>query len=215
MEKRNRIIAIGLICIGFLMLSGKWINFLTIVALLLLILGIYRIRNGDIKKGNIFLGIGAVLILLDHLILVVAISLISLGLFYGKSKRLHPNEGFVQKMSFMSNFDWDQSPWVMRSMSVWHVLGESDIDLSLGMPEERETTIVFQGVMGDMDLNIPDYYGVEIEAFVLFGSIDFDGKKDSGMMNRLTWKSANYDNSDYKVKVAVSYIVGDIDIRLI
>ncbi|WP_246168308.1 cell wall-active antibiotics response protein LiaF [Paenibacillus antarcticus] len=215
MGKRNRIIAIGMICIGMLMLSGKWISFLSLVALLLLLFGIYKIRNGDIKKGYTFLAIGAILILLDNLILVVAISLISLGLFYGKSKKMHPNEGFIQKMSFMSNFDWDQSPWVMKSMSVWHVLGESDLDLSLGMPEERETIIVFQGVMGDMDLDIPDYYGVEIEAFVLFGSIDFDGKKDSGMMNRLTWKSANYMDTDYKVKVIVSYIVGDIDIRLI
>ena len=215
MGKRNRIIAIGMICIGMLMLSGKWISFLSLVALLLLLFGIYKIRNGDIKKGYTFLAIGAVLILLDNLILVVAISLISLGSFYGKSKKSHPNEGFIQKMSFMSNFDWDQSPWVMKSMSVWHVLGESDLDLSLGMPEERETVIVFQGVMGDMDLDIPDYYGVEIEAFVLFGSIDFDGKKDSGMMNRLTWKSANYMDTDYKVKVIVSYIVGDIDIRLI
>ncbi|OAB48623.1 hypothetical protein PBAT_02835 [Paenibacillus antarcticus] len=204
-----------MICIGMLMLSGKWISFLSLVALLLLLFGIYKIRNGDIKKGYTFLAIGAILILLDNLILVVAISLISLGLFYGKSKKMHPNEGFIQKMSFMSNFDWDQSPWVMKSMSVWHVLGESDLDLSLGMPEERETIIVFQGVMGDMDLDIPDYYGVEIEAFVLFGSIDFDGKKDSGMMNRLTWKSANYMDTDYKVKVIVSYIVGDIDIRLI
>ena len=215
MGKRNRIIAIGMICIGMLMLSGRWISFLSLVALLLLLFGIYKIRNGDIKKGYTFLAIGAVLILLDNLILVVAISLISLGLFYGKSKKSHPNEGFIQKMSFMSNFDWDQSPWVMKSMSVWHVLGESDLDLSLGMPEERETIIVFQGVMGDMDLDIPDYYGVEIEAFVLFGSIDFDGKKDSGMMNRLTWRSANYADTDYKVKVIVSYIVGDIDIRLI
>lgn len=214
MEKRNRIIAIGLICIGMLILSGKWISFFTIVALFFLLLGIYKIRNGELKKGYRYLGIGAVLILLDHLVLVVAISLISLGLFYGKSKKMQPKEGFMQKMSFMSNFDWDQSPWVMRSMSVWHVLGESDIDLSLGMPEERETVIVFQGVFGDMDLDIPDYYGVEIEAFVLFGSIDFDGKKDSGMMNRLTWRSTNYVESDYKVKLMVSYIAGDIDIRL-
>ncbi|WP_438349143.1 cell wall-active antibiotics response protein LiaF [Paenibacillus sp. FA6] len=214
MGKRNRIIAIGLIGIGLMMLFGKWMSFLTIVALLLLLLGVYRIHNGDIKKGYIFLGIGAGLILLDHLILIVAICLISLGLFYGKSKKIQTKENFLQKTSFMSNFDLDQSPWVMRSMSVWHVLGESDLDISLAMPEEKETVIMFQGVMGDIDLDIPDYYGVEIEAFVVFGSINFDGKKDSGMMNRFSWKSTNYIDSDYKVKFIVSYIVGDLDIRL-
>jgi lia operon protein LiaF len=214
MENKKRMIAVGLIGIGLLMLVGKWVSFLTIVALLLLLLGIHRIHNGNIKKGYIFLGIGAGLILLDHLILVVAICLISLGLFYGKSKKVQPTESFLQKASFMSNFDWDHSPWVMRSMSIWHVLGESDLDLSLAMPEEPETVIIFQGVMGDMDLDIPDYYGVEIDAFVLFGSISFDGKKDSGMMNQFTWKSPNYTESDYKVKFIVSYMAGDLDIRL-
>ncbi|MHA0858167.1 cell wall-active antibiotics response protein LiaF [Paenibacillus sp. CMAA1364] len=214
MDKKKRTMAIVLIAFGALILFGKWISFLTIVALLLLVLGVYRILHGRIKKGYILLSVGAGLILLDHLILIVAICLISLGLFYAKSKKIHIKENFMQKTSFMSNFDWDQSPWVMKSMSVWHVLGESDLDVSLAMPEDKETVIMFQGIMGDMDMDIPDYYGIEIEAFVLFGSINFDGKQDSGMMNRLTWKSVNYVDSEYKVKFVVSYILGDLDIRL-
>ncbi|AJS60098.1 cell wall-active antibiotics response protein LiaF [Paenibacillus sp. IHBB 10380] len=214
MEKRNRIIAMCLISVGFLMLFGKLMDFFTIVALLFIVLGIYKIRGGNFQKGYLFMGIGAALILLDHFFLVIAICLISLGLFYAKAKREQPKEGFIQKLSFMSHFDWDQAPWVMRNTSVWHVLGEADLDLSLGMPEDKQTVMMFQGIMGDMDMTIPEYYGVEIEAFVLFGSIDFDGNKDSGMMNRISWKSPNYSSSEYKIKFIVSYLVGDMDIRL-
>ncbi|MNJ56935.1 hypothetical protein D3C77_525030 [compost metagenome] len=58
-------------------------------------------------------------------------------------------------------------------------------------------------------------YGVDIEAFVLFGKIDFREENTTGMMNRLYWKSPQYEQSEYKVKIVMSYLVGDIDIKLV
>lgn len=81
MDKRNRLIAIGLIGIGCLMIFGRWIGFFSIVALLFLLLGIYRTTSGRVKQGYTLLGVGAVLLLLDHLLLVLGICLISLGMF--------------------------------------------------------------------------------------------------------------------------------------
>ncbi|MDR9855902.1 cell wall-active antibiotics response protein LiaF [Paenibacillus sp. VCA1] len=214
MEKRNRLIALILIGVGLLMLVGRWVGFFTIVALLFLLMGVYAIRGGKVKRGYRLLAVGAILLVLDHLMIVLGIALLSLGFFFIKAKKVQPKEGFIQKQNFSSNFDWDQQPWVMRSMSVWHVLGEADLDLSLAIPEDRETVMMFQGIMGDMDLQIPEYYGVEIEAFVLFGSIDFRGHRDNGMMNRLNWKSPNYETSEQKVKFIFSYLVGDLDIDI-
>ncbi|GAB6987955.1 cell wall-active antibiotics response protein LiaF [Paenibacillus pini] len=214
MERRNQVIALILVGVGLLMLVGRWISFFTIVALLFLLLGIYTIRGGKIKRGYRLLAVGAILLLVDHLILVLGIIFISLGLFFRKAKKIQPKADFIQKQSFMSSFDWDMSPWVMRSQSVWHVLGEADIDLSLALPEDRYTVMMFQGIMGDVDIDIPDYYGVEIEASILFGSIEFKGQRENGMMNRLSWKSGNYDTSEYKVKFVISYLIGDVDISI-
>lgn len=213
MDKRNRMLAIGLIGIGCMMIFGKWLGFFSIVALLLLLLGIYRTTSGKVKQGYRLLGVGAVLLLLDHLLLVLAICLISLGMFFVKSKRMQRRGGFMQKQSFSSRFDWDLSPWVMRSLSAWHVLGEADVDLSLAMAEDQETVMLFQGIFGDMDIHLSEDYGVEIEAFVLFGSIEFGSHRDTGMLNRLNWKSANYDSCEQKVKFNISYIMGDLDVR--
>ncbi|AIQ32290.1 MULTISPECIES: cell wall-active antibiotics response protein LiaF [Paenibacillus] len=213
MDKRNRLIAIGLIGVGCLMIFGKWIGFFSIVALLFLLLGIYRTTSGKVKQGYKLLGIGAVLLLLDHLLLVLGICLISLGMFFVKSKRMQRKAGFMQKQSFSSRFDWDLSPWVMRSLSAWHVLGEADVDLSLAMAEEQETIMLFQGIFGDVDILMSEDYGVEIEAFVLFGSIESGSHRDTGMLNRLNWKSPNYDSSEHKVKFNISYLMGDLDIR--
>lgn len=211
---RNRWIAVGLISLGFIMLFGRWFGFFTIVALLLMFAGVLQIRHGHVKKGYILLGVGAVLLLLEHLMLIIGISLISLGIFYGKSKRAHTTTKYVQKQNFMSNFDWDGAPWVMRSLSVWHVLGEADVDLSLALPEERQTVLMFHGMLGDIDLMIPDYYGVEIEASILFGSIHMDDRKETGILNRVRYKSPNYETSEYKVKFIVSYLGGDLNIRM-
>ncbi|WP_379138635.1 cell wall-active antibiotics response protein LiaF [Paenibacillus sp. sgz500958] len=213
MDKRNRLIAIGLIGIGCLMIFGKWIGFLSFVALLFLLLGIYRTTSGKIKQGYTLLGIGAVLLLLDHLVLVLGVCLISLGMFFSKSKKLQHKHGFTQKQNFSSRFDWDQAPWVMRSLSAWHVLGEADLDLSLAIAEDKDTVLLFQGIFGDVDIHLSEDYGVEIEAFVLFGSIEFGNQRDTGMMNRLNWKSPNYESSENKVKFSVSYLMGDLDVR--
>ncbi|MNJ60305.1 hypothetical protein D3C77_560270 [compost metagenome] len=57
-------------------------------------------------------------------------------------------------------------------------------------------------------------YGVEIEAFVLFGQIDCNEQKETGMLNRIYWKSPNYEHRDQKVKIIISYLVGNVDIHL-
>lgn len=214
MEKRNRLIAIGLIGFGCLMIFGRWIGFFSIVALFFLLLGAYRTTTGKVKQGYTLLGIGAIMLLLDHLVLVLGICLVSLGMFLAKSKRMQRKAGFMQKQNFSSRFDLDRAPWVMHSLSAWHVLGEADLDLSLALAEDKETVLLFQGIFGDMDIQLADGYGVEIEAFVLFGSIDFGSQRDTGMMNRLNWKSANYETSEYKVKFSISYLMGDLDVRL-
>lgn len=213
MDKRSRMIAIGLIGIGCIMIFGRWIGFFSIVALLFLLLGIYRTTTGKVKQGYTLLGIGAVMLLLDHLVLVLGICLLSIIIFYRRSKRLQKAR-FTQKQNFSSRFEWDRFPWVMQSLSAWHVLGEADLDLSLAMAEDRETVMLFHGIFGDLDLQLSDGYGVEIEAFVLFGSIDFGNQRDTGMLNRLNWKSPNFESSEHKVKFNISYLIGDLDVRL-
>ncbi|WP_178023734.1 cell wall-active antibiotics response protein LiaF [uncultured Paenibacillus sp.] len=215
MDTRKRFLAIGLIGFGVLLIFGKWLSFFTIVALLFLVFGIYKIRQGEqVKTGYILLAIGGGMILLDHFMLVLAILMISLGYYYAKIRKTQPQGNYVQKQNITSSIRWDRDPWSLRNTSMWHVLGELDIDLSLAMVEGGHNVLMFQGIVGDVDLAIPEDYGVEIEAFVLFGQIDFSQDKETGMLNRLYWKSPNYEFRDQKVKIIISYLVGDVDIRL-
>ncbi|MFD3260251.1 cell wall-active antibiotics response protein LiaF [Paenibacillus lentus] len=215
MDRHRSLLAIGLIGLGVFIIFGQWLSFFTIVAFLILGYGIYMIRRGDdVKVGYILLAIGGGIILLNHLMLVIAILMISLGLYYAKMKKTHPQGNHVQKQNITSSIHWDRDPWTLRNTSMWHVLGEVNIDLSLAMVEDQNNVLMFQGIVGDIDLIVSEDYGVEIEAFVLFGQVDLDEEKETGMLNRIYWKSPNYEQRDQKVKIIISYLVGNVDIHL-
>ncbi|GGA48338.1 cell wall-active antibiotics response protein LiaF [Paenibacillus physcomitrellae] len=215
MRDRTRMWAITLMMIGIALIAFRWMGFFTIVALVLLVYGVYKIRQGDnVRTGYILLTVGSGIILLDHLLLVITILAISLGVFYAKARKARPDRDYMQKHNFVQSIHWDRDPWVLRNIGMMHVLGELDVDLSLAIVEDGDHILMFQGVVGDLDLVLSEDYGVEIDAFVFFGRIGLGRESDTGLMNRIHWRSPNYEQSEQKVKIIVSYLVGDVDIRI-
>ncbi len=213
MENRNRNLGLALIALGIFILMSRWISFLTLAALVLLFLGIRQIRANEVKQGNALLLIGTILLLIDHFTLVIGMIFLSLGLFYIKSKRVHGDDHYFQKQSFMANIKWNREPWILQDMSLWHVIGEINLDLSLAILEEDESIIVLQGGYGDIHISIPDDIGIEVEMTVVIGKLITNEDMDSGIMKTRKWRSPNYSFSDHKVKLLISYIVGEIEIR--
>lgn len=215
MDKRKRLLAAGLIALGVMMIFGKGLSFFTIVALLLLAYGVYKVRQGEeTKTGYTLLAVGGGLILVSHFMLVVAILMISLGLYFAKVRKIQPQGNYTQRQNITSSVHWDRDPWVLQNTSMWHILGELDIDLSLAIVEGSHNVMMFQGIVGDIDMSLFEGYGIEIEAFVLFGQIELGQERRTGILNKVNWKSPNYDACEQKVKIIISYIVGDIDIHL-
>ena len=210
----NRILAYVLIAIGLLILISKWLTFGTIVALIMIVFGIRKVQEAEGKLGYILIGVGASIILLEHLALFIGLFILSLVFFYYRSQKIQKDQHVMKRHSLTTMLKWDREPYQLSSQSLWHIVGESDIDLSLAILGEKETSLLFQGVLGDMDIMIPDDVGVEIEATVLFGQIDLGLERETGFFNRWKWRSPNYDTADQRVKLNLSYIVGDIDIRL-
>ncbi|ANF98228.1 cell wall-active antibiotics response protein LiaF [Paenibacillus bovis] len=220
MSRKREAFAVMLIGIGMLVLLGPYVGFFTIVALLLLLIGVIALRHGKMRKGYICLGTGAGLLLLDHLALVLGIGLISLGIFYVRANKAHGGQKHFSQQNFIKTVQYNRDPWMMRSTSSWHAIGDIDCDLSLAMAEEPDTVLYFHGLIGDLDFVIPEEYGVEIEAHLLFGQIGFNPEHPMGMerrqgvLNRVQWKSANYLNSAQRVKLVIFYVAGDLNIRL-
>lgn len=214
MDQRNRNLAIILIAIGAFILLSRWVSIVTIAALVLIFFGVKRLRSNEGRSSYKLLIVGAILLMFDNFTIIFGIVLISLGLFYAKSKKAHRDERYIQRHNLHSSIQWNREPWILRSISLWHVVGDIEMDFSLAIPESMENVVVLQGAFGDIDITIPDDIGVYIEASVLLGQVSFDQDQDSGLVNKRVWQSPNYEMSEHKVKLFISYIVGDIDIRL-
>lgn len=215
MENRNRNTALVLIAAGLFLLLGHLIGFFTVAALIIIWLSIHKIRSSEEKTGYILLAVGILMLLNNHLVIVIAIVLISLGYFYIKSKQLHRDDTYMQKQNLLESLKWDKEPWVAQNMSLWYLVGEINMDLSLALFEETETTMILQGVIGDVDIIVPEDMGVSIHASVLFGQVDVGRDREAGVLNRMVWTSPHYEASEHKLKLMLSYIVGDVDIKVV
>lgn len=218
MNHRNRNLGLALIALGVFIFMSRWVSFLTIAALVLIFLGLRKIRDNETKQGNSLLMIGIIFLLIDHFTLILGLIFLSLGLYYVKSKRVYRDDRYFQKQSFLANLKWNREPWILQNMSLWHVIGEANLDLSLAIPEEEESIIILQGGYGDVHITVPDDIGVEIEMTVVLGRLrvegDIESVSESGIMKTKRWKSPNYSFSDQKVKLLISYIVGEIEVRV-
>lgn len=215
MDNRNRNTAIVLIAAGLFILIEHYISFFTIAALLFIALGIHRVRTSPDKTGYVMLGVGGVLLFSGHFTFILSVVLISLGLFYMKSKQAHRDESYLQKQTILESFKRGKEPWELRNMSMWNVIGEMNMDLSLVILDQKETTVVVQGVFGDVDVIVPEFIGVSVNATALIGQIDAGAEKETGLVNKVVWRSPNYEASDQKVNLLVSYVIGDIKIKVL
>ncbi|AEI42084.1 cell wall-active antibiotics response protein LiaF [Paenibacillus mucilaginosus] len=214
-RKRNRNMALMLIGAGLFLLADNHLSFFTVLALFLLLMGVHKIRSGAERKGYLLLLIGGLLLLGGNLPLIAAVILISLGFFYNKMRKVHKDDRHVRKQSLIESIRWGREPWILRNMSIWNVLGELQMDFSYAITEQKETTIVLQGVIADIDLIVPEDMGVTVTASVLFGQTSVGYDKEAGVLNKMVWQSPNYWTAERQLKLEISYIVADIDIKIV
>lgn len=204
-----------LIAAGVFILLEHFVGFWKLVGLLLLLFGIYLVRNGSNKKGYALVIAGAFFVAGGPFAVIIGIVLISLGLFIKKSKDFHRDEAYSQRQSFIGSIRYDREPWVLRDMSVWHAVGEMKFDFSQAIQEEREVTVILQGLIGNLNIIIPEDLGLSVEGSVYVGQLVIAGERREGIGNKLIWQSSNYNQTEMKVKLIASYLVGEVNIKVI
>ncbi|RED64362.1 cell wall-active antibiotics response protein LiaF [Cohnella phaseoli] len=206
--------AIVFIAAGLYLALGAVAGYATVNAVLLLLLGVHRYRSDRSRLSVVVIAISTLVLIVNQFALFVVVVLVSLGIYYFRARP--PEFGtHVSNHRLFMNMRMEEQSWVLRSMSYWHAFGEIHMDMSLAVPEEKETTIVLQGVVGNVDLIVPEDYGMQVEASVLIGQASFRQIQEGGMIQRLSWKSPNYEQSEQKLKLQLFYLVGDIKIRTV
>jgi lia operon protein LiaF len=212
-RKRNTYVL--LIAAGLFILIYHLFGFAVVISILFIFLGIRALSTGEVKKGYIMLAIGAVLIIGHFFVIIVAIVLISMGLYFLKTKQNHWKGAYLNRLKIIESLQWTKRPWSLHSMSIWNIIGEIKLDLGLAIWEEPEVTIILQGVIGDIDIIVPENVGIIVTGSVVFGQIEVELDKEAGMLNKIMWQSPNYHICTNKMKLYVSYIVADVDVKII
>ncbi|MCR8645344.1 cell wall-active antibiotics response protein LiaF [Paenibacillus sp. N1-5-1-14] len=212
---RNRNTALFLIGTGVFLIFSRLIGTFPMIAILIFLLGFYQLRTMGNRKGLTWIVIGLLFLLVEHMALVIFITLASLVYFYYQSKKVQKKNFHLHKQNILGGLRLGGDPYVLRDSSVWFMFGEVHIDLSMALIEQKETTILLQGMIGDIDIRVPEELGLSVEAFSFMGPIDVEEERENGLMNRIHYRSANYDTSANQVKVLISYIVGDIDVKIL
>jgi len=215
MNQRSRNTALLMIGTGLYLLIGNTIGFLTVTAILIVGLGIYQLRSGEARSGYILIGIGLVFLALNHLSIIIAVLLISFGYFLVRTKQLQQDPSSQQRYNFLASIRWNREPWVLHSMSIWSIVGEMNIDLSLAIIDEPETNLVFQGIVGDIDIIVPDDIGVRIDSTLIIGQTKIGYDQQDGLGTKMSWQSVNFDTAEHRVIITLSYLVGDINVKLL
>jgi lia operon protein LiaF len=212
-RKRNTYLLF--IAAGIFLLVNHTLGFSTVISILLIFLGLRSIRYGSAAKGYILVAIGVVMIIGHFFVAIVAVILLSFGLYYLKTRQVHWKGAYVQKQKIIESIQWNKRAWSLQPMSLWNIIGEIKLDLGLAIWEEPEVTIILQGVIGDIDVIVPENVGILVTSSVIFGQIEIEMEKDAGVLNKMIWQSPNYHTSTNKVKLFVSYIIADVDVKII
>ncbi|MEI7025131.1 cell wall-active antibiotics response protein LiaF [Paenibacillus sp. y28] len=215
MVKSKRNTAIVLLAAGVFILASKVLDFMTIAALVLLLIGVYRIASEPGRSGFVIAAIGLLILFGAQMGVVLALAMISIGVFYVRSKKKIPPYAREPRPHIIGSFKRDRGPWILKHTGIWCAIGEFRLDLSLAIPEEKETQIFLQGIIGDVHLILPEDWGVEAEAYVWMGEVKAAGRKEAGIANKFVWRSDNFDTCEHRVRLQLAFMIGDIDIRIL
>jgi lia operon protein LiaF len=121
----------------------------------------------------------------------------------------------TQRRSFIGDLYLMHHQFELENMNVWHGIGDVKIDLSKAMIPEGETVLVINGWIGDIDIYIPYDVDVSVHASVTFGELEVLNRRQGGLGRQLSVATKDYPDSTRRVKIILSLLIGDIDVRFL
>lgn len=215
MENRKRNTMALIMLAALYILLGQLIGFSTVAAIFIIGIAFMMIRQREDKLGYILLIVGGLMLASKVISFFAFFIILLLGFYYLKTKDNGNHQDFLQKTSVLESWRQTNEPWVITDMKRWSVVGEINLDLSLAIAEKELTTIHLEGLIGDVDIIVSEDIGLIVEGSIMLGEVKIGAMSDEGVMNKLIWQSPNIDECETKVKLVLSYFIGDIDIKMV
>lgn len=123
--------------------------------------------------------------------------------------------GKVFKKSFVGSINFGQNPWEVGHSDFWIGIGDIDLDFSKALLKDGVNTVDLSGWVGDIKLYIPEELPVKILIDLKIGEVDMFNESSSGTNRSLQYVSPSYDHAENRLKLNISFLVGDVDIKRI
>jgi len=231
MENGKRNTAFLFIGAGIYLAIGHLLDFVSAGALVLALLGLSIVRStadSNHRKdfsGYVLLGVSGLVLLAHHWTFLLGLAIAAVGWYLYRTRgRAMPEAGAefatgaqYMKQHIVASIRWGRGgeAWTARGSELTVAIAEIQIDLTNAFFEGRDTTFLLQGLIGDIDIVVPEDVGVAVNANVALGEIQVAGERGAGVMNRLAWYSPNYATAEHRVQINVSYMIADVDVKVL
>lgn len=210
-------LAIVIMTAAFYLMIQNAIGWYNMAAILFLILGLVRLRLDKDRLGVLLVSIGLVLFLFQNFLLILFLLIIALLFYDWLTRRRFSNFSFEEKKRFVESVRWDKESWSLKSTYFVNVIGEYHIDLSTALFEEEEPILLVQGLVGNVEVWIPDHLNVTLEISSLVGQVDLNGRKEGSIFSRIVWHSAPQEEMAMKkekeVKIFLHFLIGHVVVK--
>lgn len=224
--KRNT--ALLFIGAGLYLAIGHLAGFVAAGALVLALLGFAIVRfslDSERKDmaGYVLLVVSGIVLLGSHWLFALLVASAVIW-FVRKAKQSGeplprpdiPFDRSFVKQHIVASVRWGGSePWTVRSSELAVAIVEVRIDMTNAIFEEPTVDLRLTGLIGDIDVIVPDDVGLAVHADVAIGEIKVAGERGAGIMNRLVWRSTNFETAEHRVQLYVSYAVADVDVKVL
>jgi lia operon protein LiaF len=126
-----------------------------------------------------------------------------------KTEPLFGNIFFGQQKTPEGVYEW-------KDVNIQTGIGDTVIDLSYTMLPKGETVILIRNVIGNIQIHVPYEVEVSINHSCVAGSTTVFGSHEPKIFNQvLQLKTPGYEQSEQKVKILTSLVVGNLEVSRI
>lgn len=113
---------------------------------------------------------------------------------------------------FIGDMHFGNGYWELRPMNISNFIGDTTLDLTKAQISLGETRVYVSSFIGDVKVFVPNdlSVGLKVESSCLIGDVKVLDQKRGGLFNQMSVETPNYMDSDKRVVLIVSSLIGDV-----
>ncbi|WP_100406555.1 cell wall-active antibiotics response protein LiaF [Bacillus solitudinis] len=119
------------------------------------------------------------------------------------------------RKSLIGDIHYTKEQFELRDMTIWNGFGDVRLDLSKAIIPEGESVVIIQGLIGQIDVYVPDDLAITVQASAIIGDVSLFHEKHGGVNQQLYVSTQSYKQAPRRVKFILSTVIGEVKVRAV